>query len=599
MSVLKVKNGNQWDIVPAIKGDPGDPAADESITDDMLVTDGIKTEIEWLWGNQLTDSREGEILHAEDAYEAPLVSLDVDGKSTQATTTGKNLFDKDTAYAGWYINSSGIRANGSTNSCTDFIPVVGGNTYAFSYGAALSAGNYIAWYTDADQSTVTGNRVDARNLQNIVATAPSDAKYVRFSFQTSSLNKIQLETGSSATAYEPYTGAKPSPSPDYPQEITSIDEPSMTFAGKNILNIESSGSWRHAGLTVSVQNGVVTRSGIHTNIPSPNSRAFTIGNGIVSTDTGTNYVGQTTISSSVAMPIKRGTYKYSCEGNTSPFRVILKYGQIGTTGTNVSSGNVFAINDDCYYCLGVQINTYETDATYTVYPQLELGSTATDYEPYLGNTVPLLPDGYSLRSLPDGTKDELHLSYLRPSKREGWAWYSRELVKRIQERILNGSENWNRGSSTYDGTLGTDRFINLSDSLDLGIRSPNSVLSPILKSKNDYIWANPNVHLWSICRNAKQVHVVFDNETVGIDSSGEDDRTNKIKTWLSENPITIYYPLATPITETLDPIELPIMPSRTINVWSDPATNLKMTYIQDSNLIIENLEATIADIATS
>ena len=112
MSVLKVKNGNQWDVVPAIKGDTGDPAADESITDDMLVTDGIKTEIEWLWGNQLTDSREGEILQTDDAYEAPLVSLDVDGNSTQVQTTGKNLFNKE-GPKGYWSDTDGSFANSS------------------------------------------------------------------------------------------------------------------------------------------------------------------------------------------------------------------------------------------------------------------------------------------------------------------------------------------------------------------------------------------------------------------------------------------------------------------------------------------------------
>ena len=97
-----------------------------------------------------------------------------------------------------------------------------------------------------------------------------------------------------------------------------------------------------------------------------------------------------------------------------------------------------------------------------------------------------------------------------------------------------------------------------------------------------------------------QIHIVFDNATIGVTAeTAQAERTTAIRAWLAENPITVQYPLATPITETLDPIELPIMPSRTINVWSDPATNLKMTYIQDTNLVIENLEATVADMATS
>ena len=43
---------------------------------------------------------------------------------------------------------------------------------------------------------------------------------------------IQLEYGSSATAYEPYTGGRPSPSPDYPQPIEITDQPvTVTIKG--------------------------------------------------------------------------------------------------------------------------------------------------------------------------------------------------------------------------------------------------------------------------------------------------------------------------------------------------------------------------------
>ena len=43
---------------------------------------------------------------------------------------------------------------------------------------------------------------------------------------------IQLEYGSSPTAYEPYTGGRPSPSPDYPQPIEITDQPvTVTIKG--------------------------------------------------------------------------------------------------------------------------------------------------------------------------------------------------------------------------------------------------------------------------------------------------------------------------------------------------------------------------------
>lgn len=43
--------------------------------------------------------------------------------------------------------------------------------------------------------------------------------------------RIQLEKGSTAHDYEPYTGGQPSPSPEYPQEVTGVDKILATFKG--------------------------------------------------------------------------------------------------------------------------------------------------------------------------------------------------------------------------------------------------------------------------------------------------------------------------------------------------------------------------------
>lgn len=50
--------------------------------------------------------------------------------------------------------------------------------------------------------------------------------------ETLSVKNIQLERGASATAYEPYSGGFPSPSPDYPQPIEITDQPvTVTIKG--------------------------------------------------------------------------------------------------------------------------------------------------------------------------------------------------------------------------------------------------------------------------------------------------------------------------------------------------------------------------------
>jgi len=413
MSVLKVKNGNQWDIVPAIKGDQGDPAADESITDAMLVPDGIKTEIDWLWGNQLMDIRDGELLTTDDAYEAPLVSLDVDGKSTQDGT----------------------------------------------------------------------------------------------------------------------------PTPDAPVPIASVDAPSVTLAGKNLVS-DNPEDYFHSYIYYAFDVPAIP------NATYTYSRKSGSGNEI-------------------------GFIMAGKDSETNPARdiVTLTYRDRWTfTNTEGFKTFRFRIHQD-------GVNTIKNKDL-----QFELGNVATSYTPYVTTTtVPLLPDGYSLRSLPDGTKDELHLSYLRPSTREGWAWYSRELVREI--------DKCGDGTPFYVSTIAlqsddTVSFITVHADLINHIKQ--HPISNIATS------GGPATSKIAV---ASHIYMRFPQSVVGTTVAS-------IKSYLDEHCVLLYR-TATPTTETIDPIELPIMPSKDTTIWSDPATNLKMTYIQDTNLVIENLEATIADIATS
>ena len=387
--------------------------ADKSVSLRTLADDTVHM----LKGMILTREISGEILTADDAYSAPPVALTVEGKSTQdgtptpdapveiasleqvgLTFAGKNLFDPSDAIVGTYINSAGQRANGNSNTSTNFIPIIGGEKYAFTYGAALSSGNYIAWYTDADQSTVTGSRADARNQTSFVATAPSDARFVRFSFQTNSLNRIQLEIGSTATAYQPY-------------DVTSV-----------LLNLTQ-----------------------------------------------------------------------------------------------------------------------------------------------------------ALRSLPDGTKDTLALTYLRPSTREGWAWYSGEVDRRVTTEVINGSEtDWWKSTSYAGG------YYRRAWASNRGIARTSNHL------QDRFVTAtSTSTYTVGTCLIDESLNFRVDNDLYPTLAD--------FKAWLVENHVTIQYPLATPTTETFDPIELPILPAPDVTVWCDPSTGLQMEYVRDSNIVIPRIEQAIAD----
>ena len=50
---------------------------------------------------------------------------------------------------------------------------------------------------------------------------------------------IQIEKGSEATSYEPYVGGKPSPSPNYPQEIKRVVNPTVRITNEDGLKVQS------------------------------------------------------------------------------------------------------------------------------------------------------------------------------------------------------------------------------------------------------------------------------------------------------------------------------------------------------------------------
>ena len=65
------------------------------------------------------------------------------------------------------------------------------------------------------------------------ADIPADTEIILLKAQTTvtvpyQASNVMLELGSTAHPYEPYTGGAPSPSPDYPQEIHSVEELHIT-----------------------------------------------------------------------------------------------------------------------------------------------------------------------------------------------------------------------------------------------------------------------------------------------------------------------------------------------------------------------------------
>lgn len=185
-----------------------------------------------------------------------LESLTLYGKSTQVSTTGAQLlpFEVGEKREGLEVFKDGIAISGARK---DDIYAVGrsgmGNESSYDDFPLLASGEY---YVYSDSASVNLLVVAFRNGINI--TLGGSMKGVAAKIKVMDGDKFRIflrleeafngkvkamisKTQPTASNYEPYTGGKPSPSPEYPQEIESAGKSGkigVTVTGTNLLPFE-------------------------------------------------------------------------------------------------------------------------------------------------------------------------------------------------------------------------------------------------------------------------------------------------------------------------------------------------------------------------
>lgn len=183
-------------------------------------------------------------------------SLTLYGKSTQVSTTGAQLlpFEVGEKREGLEVFKDGIAISGARK---DDIYAVGrsgmGNESSYDDFPLLASGEY---YVYSDGEFVNLFVVAFRNGINITLGGSMKGVAVKIKVMDGDKFRIFLrleedfngkvkamisKTQPTASNYEPYTGGKPSPSPEYPQEIESTGqsgEIGVTVTGTNLLPFE-------------------------------------------------------------------------------------------------------------------------------------------------------------------------------------------------------------------------------------------------------------------------------------------------------------------------------------------------------------------------
>lgn len=157
--------------------------------------------------------------------------LSIMGKSTQNKTTGAQLFDasqiKDGFVSGATIGESFSVSNNQEYPNAQYVEIDVSDIEIISWdltGCLNDRGALRIRYFDADGTSIkTGSIVAESGVVNVYDV---DKIYVMAikAFNEIAESKAMVNSGNKILPWEPYTGGKPSPSTDYPQEITSVGD---------------------------------------------------------------------------------------------------------------------------------------------------------------------------------------------------------------------------------------------------------------------------------------------------------------------------------------------------------------------------------------
>lgn len=164
-------------------------------------------------------SNQGET-HLADSDNGKIMDMMLYGRSEQKQYRGINLIPPNIKY-GDFVEVS-IPKGTKVFAITDGTSVMGGN---FRFFNADKTENM--WFGIDQGVTIATTilKIDAKYVQNLISPVFD-------------LSKICLGIGNEPI-YEPYVGGQPSPSPDYPQEIKRVVNPTVKVTNEDGLKVQS------------------------------------------------------------------------------------------------------------------------------------------------------------------------------------------------------------------------------------------------------------------------------------------------------------------------------------------------------------------------
>lgn len=509
----------------------------------------------------IEESATGADIVISDSAEMPLKNLKLFGKSEQVTTTGKNLFDFskiknvgnqgtcDTDYDRMTITIPAKTNNvGYVNTMRELCPeAVAGKTYVLNCNTSNSEAGKHIYLLETKRAINFGKAFEWSDEM-------LDAKLAWYNNANSNnenvISEIQFEEGTVATGYEPYTGGKPSPSPDWPQEISSVGDSGnieVNVTGKNLIDFEK--YLKDTGTAYSIVDGAYRLKKFSVMYSKP--YVFAQKNVLVTLSAEINEIG--TKVARIDLLSNDGSMVSSLRSNMK---------KITGMGTKVRM-NYSSNNGD-----GIKVRRL----------QLEYGDTVTKYEPYhFSQSLPISASN-SLRGIPV----DLDGNY---TDENGQQWICDEVdfergvyVQRIWTGEFDGSndERWSFQSDTeafYINALSENQLHRkgLCNAFEV-VAEFTGRASIVIGSNNKVIYV---------------IHSQFFNAELA------DKGLSNFKAYLAEHPLVIMTYLDTPIETPIATDQITAYKSFTTHktttlISNDAGTGMEVTYVADPKAYIDN-----------
>lgn len=556
--------------------------------------------------DRIISSASGENVILTDSAEAPLQGLRVFGKSEQVTTKGYQLFDasklpsKSQGGATVTNNGDGSFAISGSGNITSELNIEYKYTNAENVKRVLKPGpikiyNHTTGFPRFIFQIYEKN-IPVPTLNMDCGTAPQGLISKNITQQMlDNFDKIRIgivgESGREITpktikpmvyqdgdgTWEPFTGGKPSPTPDNPSPIKSVGDKGnieLEVTGKNLFDYESvkkNGLDCERGTLEFINNGILIKA-----IGKDAYNAYEVGHKTIIINVRENDELELTWN---ANNKNEGFVYIFPNGKVAGMKSIqqvvkqLKYTvPKGISFITIRFGVLKAGESILYTDIMLRKTNTKSDITYEPYRALQSLTLST-------------PNG-----LP-GIKVDSGGNY---TDSNGQQWICDEIdlergkyVQRIDKFIYDGSidENW------------TLQSINLHGIANFNILCPN-----IIKKEHEYICNMFERQKTSIADTTNEGVLLSEFHSFYIRIKQTRASTvAELRTWLSSNPVEVFFAIETPIEHDLTPEEIAAYKALHTNkpttvISNDESAHMEVTYAADTKTYVDKK---IAEISTA